>query len=172
MPDRVLAETRFLRLVDRDGWTFVERPQITGVVTLVAITDEGRLLLVEQPRKPVGGATIELPAGLVGDEPGMADEGLAEAARRELLEETGYDAASMELLATCATSPGMTNELVTIFRARGLRKVTAGGGVAGEDIRVHEVPLAEVDAWLAARAAEGFTIAVKVYSGLYFCRQP
>jgi ADP-ribose pyrophosphatase len=172
MPDRVLAETRFLRLIDRDGWTFVERPQITGVVTMVAVTDEGRLLLVEQPRRPMGGATIELPAGLVGDEPGMADEGLAEAARRELLEETGYEATSMELVATCATSPGMTSELVSIFRARGLRKVAAGGGVAGEDIRVHEVPLTEVDAWLAARAAAGFTVAVKVYAGLHFCSRP
>ena len=168
MADRILAQTRYLRFIDRDGWCFVERPHVTGVVTIVAVTDAGHLLLVEQVRPPLGRATIELPAGLVGDEPGMADEPLEAAARRELFEETGYEATTMELLSTCATSPGMTSELVSIFRARGLRKVAAGGGVAGEHIRVHEVPLGEAEGWLAARARAGTPVAVKVYAGLYW----
>jgi ADP-ribose pyrophosphatase len=172
MADQILVETPYLRLIAREGWYFVERPHVSGVVTVVAVTDEGRLILVEQPRPPMGSTTIELPSGLVGDEPEHAHEGLAAGARRELLEETGYDAATMELVATCATTPGMTNEMVSIFRAGGLRKVTAGGGVGGERIHVHEVPLAEADTWLAARAANGTPIAVKVYAGLHWARRP
>jgi ADP-ribose pyrophosphatase len=168
MSDRTLAETPYLRFVDRDGWAFVERPGITGVVMIVAVTDDQRILLVEQPRPPMRSTVIELPAGLAGDEPGMAGEALAEAARRELVEETGYDAATMELLGGCATSPGMSNEIITLFRARGLRKVNAGGGVGGERIVLHEVPLGDVHAFLQARAAGGTPVSIKVYAGLYF----
>ena len=133
MADRTLAETRFLRFVDRDGWSFVERVSATAVVMIVAVTDEGKLVLVEQPRPPLGRRVIELPAGLVGDEPGQANEALEDAARRELLEETGYAASSMERLATCATSPGMTNELSSRPFGRGgcggsMRGVGWGGG--------------------------------------------
>jgi ADP-ribose pyrophosphatase len=168
MSDKILAETPYLRFIDRDGWSFVERPQATGVVAIVAVTDDGKLIFVEQPRLPMGRTVIELPAGLAGDEPGMAGEALAAAAQRELLEETGYASAGMELLGTCCTSPGMTNEVVAFFRARGLRKVAAGGGVAGEEIHVHEVPLGDAHAWLQGRAAGGTPIAVKVYAGLYW----
>jgi ADP-ribose pyrophosphatase len=168
MSDRILAETPYLRFIDRDGWAFVERPNATGVVMIVALTDDRRLILVEQPRPPLGTTVIELPAGLVGDEPGMADEPLAQAARRELLEETGYEAAVVEPLGAFATSPGMTPELVSLFRARGLRRVAAGGGVAGERIRVHEIPLDEAPAWLQTRAAGGTPISIKVFAGLYW----
>jgi ADP-ribose pyrophosphatase len=168
MADRILAETKFLRLVDRDGWYFVERPHGSGVVMVVAVTDEGRLILVEQHRPAMGLTVIELPAGLAGDLAEHADEPLEAAARRELLEETGYEAAGMDFIASASTSPGMTSEVVTFFRARGLRRVGSGGGVDGEQIRVHEVPLADADAWLAARAAGGTPISVKVYAGLYW----
>jgi ADP-ribose pyrophosphatase len=57
---------------------------------------------------------------------------------------------------------------VTLFVARGLRRVHAGGGTEHEDIHVHEVPLAEVPAWLQQKAAEGMLIDPKVYAGLYF----
>ena len=58
----------------------------------------------------------------------------------------------MELLTTGAASSGLTSELVTLFQASGLQRTGKGGGVAHEDITVHEVPLPEVDAWLKAKA--------------------
>src|SRR5215216_4963132 len=107
MPDRVVAETGFLRLIDRDGWFFVQRPNATGVAVIVAVTDEGRLLLVEQHRPALGGSVIELPAGLAGDQSEHAQEALETAARRELLEETGYSCQQMQAVVTCASAPGL-----------------------------------------------------------------
>jgi ADP-ribose pyrophosphatase len=172
MPDRVVAETRFLRLMDRDGWFFVQRPNATGVAVILAVTDDGRLLLVEQHRPALGGSVIELPAGLAGDHEAHAGEELETAARRELLEETGYSCAQMEPLVTCASAPGLASEVMTLFRARGLRKEGPGGGVAEEGIVVHEVPLAEVPAWLEARSRAGAIVAIKVYAGLFFAGPP
>jgi len=168
MADRILVETRFLRCIDRDGWFFVERPNAHAVVTVIPVTSNGTIILVEQFRPPVGRTVIELPAGLVGDEPARADEGLESAARRELIEETGYDARRLIPIANCATSPGVVNEVASFFLATDLVKVSDGGGVEGESIRVHEVPLASAGAWLAQRAAEGSLISAKVYAGLYF----
>ena len=66
---KVLASGKYLRLLAQGHWEFAERVNATGAVVIVALTDEGRLLLVEQYRIPVGCPVIELPAGLVGDVP-------------------------------------------------------------------------------------------------------
>jgi ADP-ribose pyrophosphatase len=136
------------------------------------VTDDGKLVLVEQTRAPVGRPVIELPAGLVGDSPGRADEALAVAARRELLEETGYEARDMTLLVEGAPSAGLTSETIVLFLATGLRKVGPGGGDSTEDIKVHEVPLARAREWLSAQADRGAVIDLKVYAGLYFAGAP
>lgn len=171
MPDRILAENRYLRCIERDGWTFVERPDVRGIVTIVPVTDDRRLLLVQQYRPPVRCDTLELPAGLAGDDPQHADEPLVEAARRELREETGYDARRIELLVEAPSSPGVTSELVSFFLATQLERVDAGGGVDGEKITVHEVPLSDVAGWLRERQREGLHVSAKVYAGLYFAWQ-
>jgi ADP-ribose pyrophosphatase len=163
---------RHLRLVVRNGWEFVERPGIHGIVLVVAVTPQARLLLVEQRREAVDANVLELPAGLAGDAGSPAREPLEEAARRELVEETGWDAAAMERLTSGPPSAGVTSEVVTLFRARGLTKVGPGGGVEGEAITVHEVPLAEADAWLSAREAAGVLVDPKVWAGVWFARRP
>lgn len=168
MADRILVETKFLRCIDRDGWFFVERPNATGVVTLVPVTNDRRIVLVEQFRVPVGRTVVELPAGLAGDEPGHQSEALEAAARRELIEETGYDARRLIPIATGATSPGVVNEIVSFFLATDLVKVGAGGGTPDESIVVREVPLDDAAAWLQRRAEEGLIISAKVYAGLFF----
>ena len=167
-----LCAGRFLALHREGHWEYAERIQATGAAILVAVTPEYKLLLVEQYRIPCHARTIELPAGIIGDEPGAAAESHLEAARRELLEETGYAAERLEPLVTGPTSSGLASELVTLFRASGLRRVGAGGGVAHEAITVHEVPLADAPAWLEAKARSGLLVDPKVYAGLYFATRP
>jgi ADP-ribose pyrophosphatase len=171
MTDKILVDTPFLRCIDRDGWYFVERPNANDVAVLVAVTPQGRLVLVEQPRAPVGKKVIELPAGLVGDEPGHGGEALEVAAARELVEETGYRPGRLEQLARCATSPGMTSEVITFFLATELEKVGPGGGTADEQIQVHEVALPELRSWLQRREGEGMVISAILGSGLFFAGQ-
>ncbi len=161
---------KFLALVKGGRWEYVDRLGATGAAIVVAVTSERKLLLVEQYRIPVHARTIELPAGIIGDDPG-GNESPADAAHRELLEETGYAAERIETLTTGPASSGLTSEVVTLLLASGLKRVHAGGGVGHENITVHEVPLSEVHDWLAAKASEGLLIEPKVYAGLYFIPQ-
>ncbi|MDX1964267.1 MAG: NUDIX hydrolase [Pirellulales bacterium] len=168
LPAKILAEGKFLRLIAKGHWEYADRTQASGAVTIVAVTPENKLVLVEQYRIPLGRNAIELPAGLSGDIPGEEHEALQTAAERELLEETGYTAAEWQWLTGGPSSAGLSTELITFFLARGLTKVHAGGGDDHENIIVHEIPLAEVPAWLARRHAEHVAIDPKVYAGLYF----
>src|SRR5580658_9427002 len=105
-----LYSGKFLTLIKEGHWEYATRLNATGAAVLVAVTEEKRLLLVEQYRIPVHTRTIELPAGIIGDEPGSTNESNADAARRELLEETGYSAAHMEQLMTGPSGAGLTSE--------------------------------------------------------------
>ena len=96
----VLGEGRFVSLKRRGRWEFAERIPDGGAVAIVALTPGNKVILVEQHRPPVGRSVIELPAGLVGDRTTFEGEAIEVAAERELLEETGYAAEQMELLAS------------------------------------------------------------------------
>jgi len=159
----VLANGRYLRLVDRGGWEYAERHGASGVV---AVTDERELVLVEQYRPALDARVIELPAGLVGDLPDARDEGFREAAQRELVEETGYRASQLEEIGAGPSSSGLCNEIVCLFSATGLRKVGPGGGDASESIRVHCVALGGARAWLEARRVGGTLVEPRIYAGL------
>jgi len=167
-PKITLHTGKFLTLIKEGPWEYVDRVNARGAAVIVAVTAERKLLLVEQYRIPVHCRTIELPAGIIGDKPAGSDESLELAARRELLEETGYAARRIKYLTVGPSSGGLTSELVTLVLASGLKRVHAGGGVAHESIRVHEVPLLKAPRWLAARARKGLLIEPKVYAGLYF----
>lgn len=164
----VMAEGKHLRLLRRGTWEFVQRRSGADVVLVAAITDERSLVLVEQSRPPVNANVIELPAGLVGDDPDHASETLEEAARRELWEETGYEAHSLQPVFAGASSAGLTDEQVTLFVATGLRKTASGSGSGDESITVHEVPLTEALPWLEARRATGSLIDARVPCGIFF----
>lgn len=161
-----LHSTRFLDLAQTEGWVFVRRPNASAVVCVLAVTPEDRIVLVEQFRKPVGMRLIELPAGLVGDGDD-ASEQLELAADRELVEESGWSAKRYEKLWEGPSSAGLTDEIITCFRAFELSKVGDGGGVEGEDILVHEVPLKELRQWIAAKLEDGIGVDPKIYSALW-----
>jgi ADP-ribose pyrophosphatase len=164
-----LFKGKFLALVKEGHWEYADRVGATGAAIILAVTPEEKVLLVEQYRIPVHARTVELPAGITGDS--GENESDAEAAKRELLEETGWEAANIEALMTGPASSGLTSETVTIFLATGLKRVHAGGGIENEKITVHEIPLQELDAWLARKRDEGCLIEPKLFAGLYFLRQ-
>jgi ADP-ribose pyrophosphatase len=129
------------------------------------------VVLVERHRIPVDAPVIELPAGLVGDLPGEADEPLETAARRELLEETGYEAGQLTRLVRTVSFAGLTDEAVMLLRARDVRKVGPGGGDGSEKIVVHPVPLTQIDAWLDERIAAGQPTDGRFFAAIYFIRR-
>lgn len=164
--DEILLEGEYLRMRRRGTWEYAERTNASSAAIIVAVTPEDRIVFVEQYRVPIACRSIEMPAGLVGDL--GDDESIETAAARELLEETGWQAAHIEVLMVGPSSSGMSNELVAFVRARGLVRIHAGGGDESEDITVHEVPRGEAAAWLDAKRREGFSIDPKLYAGLYF----
>ena len=167
----VLATGKYLSLIREGHWEYAARTQATGAAVIVAVTEEKKLLLVEQYRIPCHASVVEFPAGIIGDLPDAGNESHAEAAKRELLEETGYQAGEIEQLTAGPVSSGLTSEITTFFHARKLRRTGAGGGVAHEKITVHEVPLPQVEEWLHARERSGVMVDPKVYAGLYFLNQ-
>ena len=162
-----LFETRWLGLYRIGHWDFVRRPDSEACVGILAITPDEEIILVEQFRIPMQRRVIEIPAGLVGDEAEHVGESLADTARRELLEETGYSAGSMELLAVSPTSAGMSSESMHLFHANELIRETEGGGTLNEDITVHHVPLRELRGWLSAREANGAAVDFKIFAALW-----
>lgn len=172
MSDQVLHTGRFLRLCSRGGWEFAQRTASGGVVGILALTEAGALLVVEQYRRPVDRRVLELPAGLAGDAGDAPVETLADAARRELLEETGYFAERMELLTVGPSSAGMTDECVALFRTVEVSRRTSGGGIDGEAIVVHEVPLDALPAWLSAQQASGKLVDFKLWAAPVLARLP
>jgi ADP-ribose pyrophosphatase len=159
-------EGHYLRMRIRGHWEYAERTNAGGLaVIIVAATPEQRLLFVEQYRIPMQRRTIEMPAGLVGDQDGA--ESIEAAAMRELLEETGWQAGSIELLMVGPTSSGLSNEQVAFVRARDLRKLNDGGGDPSEEILVHEVPVADAPRWLSEKMREGYAMDAKLWAGLW-----
>lgn len=160
----MLCHGRFVNLV-RDGrWEYCERVNDTTAAMIFARTPEGRILLVEEYRPPIRQQSICFPAGLIGD---VEAEDAENAARRELLEETGYEARTMRFLYAGPSSPGITSEYISFFLASDLVHRGQGGGVQGENIIVHEVPEEGIDAWLEAQRAVGKAVDPRIYAGLY-----
>jgi len=164
----ILAESHFLRLLKEGRWEYVRRVNARGAAFIVARTEADELVLVEQYRVPLHARTIELPAGIIGDEAAHRDESIEASALRELEEETGFRGARAEILLSGPTAPGMSGEQGHFVRAHGLVRVGPGGGVGNEDITVHVVPMASIDAWLTAQHQAGLQIDARVYAGLYF----
>lgn len=156
-------EGRFITAKREGTWEYVSRSRgiQAGVILAIEEAPDGpHILLVEQYRVPLKARCLELPAGLIGDD--HEDEAPADAAARELEEETGYHAAQMEDLGRFYSSPGMVSESFTLFKATGLTKTSEGGGTEGEDIIVHRVPLGEVANYIQAKRREGMALDVKL----------
>ncbi len=162
---KTVYQGKYLRMCVQGHWEYAERTNAGSAVIIIARTPEDKLLFVEQYRIPLGRNTIEMPAGLVGDLD--ADDTLESAAKRELLEETGWQAEHVEVLMIGPTSSGLSNELIAFVRATGLTRIHAGGGDETENITVHEVPVNQAAQWLAQKMAEGYSMDPKLWAGLW-----
>ena len=170
-PSEILGEGRFLKLIRRNNWEHVERRNISGIVVILAITPDHKILFTEQYRPPVEKKVIEFPAGLAGDISGMEEESLLEAAKRELLEETGYEAAHFQILAEGPVSAGLSNEIITLLLATDLVKKTEGGGDDSEDITVHTIAFENAERWINSQIKKGLLADPKIFTGLYFAQK-
>lgn len=159
MDEEIVWTGRYIVAKRRGPWEYVGRARNIGAAVILAV-EEGHVLLVEQWRAPLQRRCLELPAGLVGDE--TAHEDIVTSAARELEEETGWRPGRVEIVGDFASSPGMVSETFTLVRASELTKVGAGGGVAGEDIVVHRVALADIPAFVVEKRTEGVVIDVKL----------
>jgi ADP-ribose pyrophosphatase len=157
--EQIVWQGRFITTKTRGKWEYVSRARGIKAAVILA-EDDGHVLLVEQYRVPLGCNCLELPAGLVGDE--TEGEAVELAAGRELEEECGYTAGRIELVGEFYSSPGMVSESFYFVRAHDLVKTGEGGGVEGEDITVHRVKRGEINAFVAAKRAEGCAIDAKV----------
>lgn len=133
----------------------VEHP---GAVAIVAIDAADRVLMIRQYRHPVRSMLWELPAGLrdVDGEPPL------ETARRELLEEAGYQAADWHVLADYLSSPGISTERVRVYLARNLTVVPA---CEREYVREHEEAYLTMD-WLPLEDAAQAVLAGDLHNGV------
>jgi ADP-ribose pyrophosphatase len=106
-----------------------------GAAAVVPLKEDGTVILIRQYRHAVGGYIYEIPAGKL-----HPDENPLECAQRELEEEVGYRAGSLELLTSFFTTPGFTNEVIHIFKGTGL---TPGAQNLGQDevLEIIEIPL-------------------------------
>jgi ADP-ribose pyrophosphatase len=91
-----------------------------GAVVVAPLDSDGRLLLVTQYRVPCGGAMLELPAGTLDVHDGVLEDPIV-AAHRELEEETGFRAGSMERIGGFWSAPGFSTEYLTLYLATDLR---------------------------------------------------
>jgi ADP-ribose pyrophosphatase len=155
-PARVMWQGKYIRAMKRGRWEYVSRVGDVRAVVILA-EYEGKVILIDQTRVALGRRCLELPAGLVGDED--PDATIEETAVKELEEETGFTASSVERLGDFYASPGMLSEGFTLVRAHDVRPT---GGDHEEDIVVHLVAPGEIPAFVEQMRGQGFGIDVKL----------
>ena len=129
-----------------------------GAVGVLTITDDQKIILVKQFRKPLENMNLEIPAGKLEPE-----EDPMECAIRELKEETGYTASNMTQINKFYTSPGFADEIIYLYQAKGLEK---GEATPDEDEFVELVSLTLEEA--LQLIAEGEIVDGKTIIAIYF----
>lgn len=164
---KILWKGKFMSAVEityRDArgavrtWEALERVDIGGIVVMVGVTPRGNVLLEKQFRPPMGRDVIELPAGLV--EPG---EDMESAAKRELIEETGWKAGKLEFLAEGPISTGASTETLRAYLCTDLEDIGKNGGDDNEIIEVIEIPLRGAEEYLRSQSKKGMLVDLKVF---------
>lgn len=141
----------------------MERVNCTGIVSIVPVTADADILLVRQFRPVLGSCVVEFPAGL-----NNRNESLQDAARRELIEETGYNAEEFIFLAEGPISSGLSTEVLTVFLARNITPATEllkqqYPPDESENIEIIKMPLSAMYERLHYFQAKGDFVDLKIY---------
>jgi len=164
---KTLWQGNFLKSVgityrDSDGtvrnWETFERVNCNGIAVIVPVTAKGEFIIIKQFRPAVNSYVIEFPAGL-----NDKGESLEVAARRELLEETGYSAVEMIFLAEGPVSSGASGEILTAYLAKGLEFKGKQQNDEAEDIEVFLIPAGELYDRIDSFKKEGNIIDLKIF---------
>ncbi len=147
-------------------WEALERLGIGGIVVMVAVTPSGNIILEKQFRPPMGREVLELPAGLI--EPGEPPE---VAAKRELIEETGWSAGKLEFLAEGPLSTGASTEALKAYLCTELEHIGKNGGDDNEIIEVIEVPIVQTQEYLRSAQTRGMLVDLKVFGLVEMARR-
>jgi ADP-ribose diphosphatase len=147
-------------------WESFERINCKGIVVIVPVTREKEFILIKQFRPPVNSFVIEFPAGL-----NDKGESLADAAKRELNEETGYHAREMIFLAEGPVSSGSSGETLTVFLAKDIEFKGIGNRDETEEIEVIKVPFTDMNSRLSSLSSEGNAIDLKIYGLIELARK-
>lgn len=166
LPEQVQWEGKFITAKTRGRWEYVGRARGIKAAAIIAIDDDPdgtrHVILVSQYRVPLSRFSLEIPAGLVGDDAGAEGEEATAAAARELEEETGYRAGKLEVLGEFYSSPGMVSECFTLLKATALEQVSEGGGLPDENITVHRVALRDLSRFVAEWRRAGHAVDVRI----------
>ncbi|SMO69335.1 NUDIX hydrolase [Gracilimonas mengyeensis] len=130
--------SRDMRLESEDhevSFSIIEAPDWMNIIPL---TNNNEVVLVEQYRYGIEEPTLELPGGMV--DPGETPE---ETAKRELLEETGYDVTELISLGSVSSNPAFLTNQTHMYLAKGCRKIQEQELDGNERINVHLMPMDE-----------------------------
>lgn len=160
---RSLTITYLDKLGNLRDWEAVERINCSGIVVVIPVTTEREFLLIRQFRPVVDNFVVEFPAGL-----NDKNEPLSTAARRELVEETGYDADEFIFLVDGPVSSGMSTEMLTVFLARNVYPAPSNikekyPADESESIEIIKTPLLKIYETLKYYRENGDYIDLKVY---------
>ncbi len=164
-----------VRYVDSSGslrdWEAVERINCHGIVAVVPVTTAGEILLVRQFRPVLNTFVIEFPAGL-----NDRQETLVEAAKRELIEETGYTSEHVSYLAEGPISSGISTEILTVFLAKDARPAEPEVKrryplEETEHIEVIKSPFARIYEFLDDAREKGDCVDIKIFGLLELARR-
>jgi ADP-ribose pyrophosphatase len=152
-------------------WEAVSRLNYNGVVVIIPITKENRLILIRQFRPALNNYVIEFPAGLI--DPG---EDAELAGRRELIEETGHAAENFELCTEGVISTGINSERWNILIAFNIKEVTddvlrTHPPDDNEDIEVIKVSIDNIYSELERYSREGDDIDLRIYGLLELAKK-
>jgi ADP-ribose pyrophosphatase len=130
----IIYKGKWLEMHKEDGYEFMNRHRKPKAVDIIALTEDNKLIICRQFRKAVNNFVWETPAGLVDD-----GETSTNTAIRELIEETGYEGAFVQLIENVCSTPGICTEKIDVVIFTNCKKISKGGGLEAEGEHIETV---------------------------------